>query len=159
MITVKSVYDTTYLTAKYLAEELKDDLDAKINIIGMEGLRDEIRAAGFKNANIMRTMLDGEKRYDTCLSEKQFSAYQADPEVKAVVNGFSFKANFRELAIASIYLGREGTKFVTTCDDPTHAVDATTGRLMADTGAFLGSLETLSGRKAHLIGKPNPDAF
>ena len=30
---------------------------------------------------------------------------------------------------------------------------------MPDVGAFLGSLETLSGRKATRIGKPNPLAF
>ena len=68
-------------------------------------------------------------------------------------------ANFRELAIASIYLGDEGVKFVTTNEDTVFINDAKTKRRRLDAGAFCGSLETLSGRKAVPIGKPNTLGF
>ena len=91
--------------------------------------------------------------------EKDFTAFKPDPKVKAIVNGVCNMANIRELAIASIYLGEEGMKFVTTNDDPVFVADIKTQRIMPDVGAFLGSLETLSGRKATRVGKPNPLAF
>ena len=50
-------------------------------------------------------------------------------------------------------------KFITTNDDAAFVSDEKKKRKMADVGAFLGSLETLSGRKASRIGKPNPLAF
>ena len=50
-------------------------------------------------------------------------------------------------------------KFVTTNEDPVFINDIRTQRKKADVGAFLGSLETLSGKKAARIGKPNPLAF
>ena len=51
-LTQDCVYNTSYLTAAYLKATLKDDLDAKINIIGMKALQDEIREAGLKNAQL-----------------------------------------------------------------------------------------------------------
>ena len=139
--------------------EFKEDLDVGINIIGMPGLKNEIQSTGFKNAQLMHTVLDGEEEYDTCIYEKDFAAFQPDPKVKAIVNGLNETWNFRELAIASIYLGQEGMSFITTNDDPVFISDIKTQKKMADVGAFLGSLETLSGRKAFRVGKPNPLAF
>ena len=88
-----------------MAEELQGDLDAKINIIGEQGLRDELVEGGFANAQLMKTILKGEKQYDTYMYEKDFTAFKPDPKVKAIVNGLCNSANIRELAIASIYLG------------------------------------------------------
>ena len=107
----------------------------------------------------MYTTLEGENTYDTCLYEKDFSAFTPDPRVKAIVNGFSVNANFRELAIASIYLGDPETKFVTTNEDAVFINDSKTKRKKLDAGAFLGSLETVSGRIAVPIGKPNTLGF
>ena len=45
----------------------------------MPALRDEIKQAGFKNAELMYTTLEGEEKYDTHLFEKDFSAYKPDP--------------------------------------------------------------------------------
>ena len=53
----------------------------------------------------MKTILKGEKQYDTYMYEKDFTAFKPDPKVKAIVNGLCNSANIRELAIASIYLG------------------------------------------------------
>ena len=52
-ISIECVYNTAYMTAKYLSEELKDYPDAKINVIGNQGLLEEIKTAGFKNAKLM----------------------------------------------------------------------------------------------------------
>ena len=153
------VYNSAYMTAQYLLMEFKEDLDVKINIVGNQGLKNEIQSAGFKNAQLMHTVLDGEEEYDTSLNEKQHAAFQPDPNVKAIVNGVYEPWNFRELAIAAIYLGQEGMRFITTNDDPVFISDIKTQKKMADVGAFLGSLETLSGRKAFRVGKPNPLAF
>ena len=41
-VTKDCIYNTAYLTAKYLTAELEDDMDAKVLVLGMEGLRNEI---------------------------------------------------------------------------------------------------------------------
>ena len=151
------VYCTSYLTAAYLKEELRDDMDATINIIGTDDLREEIVSAGFRNAKLQFTYIDG--AYDTCLYEKEFTAFTPDPTVRAIVTGYSDTANFRELAIAGVYLGQENVKFVTTNDDPVYINDERSMRKKLDVGALLGPLETCSGRTAVRVGKPNPSGF
>ena len=50
-------------------------------------------------------------------------------------------------------------KFITTNEDAVYVNDIKTKRKKLDAGAFLGSLETLSGREAVPIGKPNTLGF
>ena len=64
------------------------------------------------------------------------------------MNAFSFDFDFKKLAIASIYLSKEETRFVTTNADPVYIADSTKKRVMPDVGAQLGAIETASGRKA-----------
>ena len=41
-ITEDCIYNTANLTANYLKDELGDQMDAKVLVIGMTGLRDEL---------------------------------------------------------------------------------------------------------------------
>ena len=41
-LTMDVVYNSAYMTAQYLLMEFKEDLDVKINIVGNQGLKNEI---------------------------------------------------------------------------------------------------------------------
>ena len=93
--------------------------------------------------------------YEQGMSDKQFKEFELDPSVKAIVNGFSLDLNFRQLAVASMYLQKEGVKFVTTNYDPVFIAGRKNKRKMPDTGSTLAALETASGRTAVRVGKPD----
>ena len=93
------------------------------------------------------------------MSDKQFKDFVPDPTVKAIVNGFTLNFDFRQIAVASLYLQQEGVKFVTTNHDPVFIAAKTNKRKMPDVGSTLAILETASGRTAARVGKPNPYAF
>ena len=42
--------------------------------------------------------------YERGMTDKQFKEFELDPSVKAIVNGFSLEFDFRQLAVASMYL-------------------------------------------------------
>ena len=42
--------------------------------------------------------------YEKGMSDKQFKEFELDPSVKAIVNGFSPDLDFRQIAVASMYL-------------------------------------------------------
>ncbi len=65
--------------------------------LGNDGLLDEIKNAGFKNAFLMPTDLCG-------MTDQEFSEFQIDTEVAAVVKAPCMRFDFRKIAIASLYL-------------------------------------------------------
>ena len=92
------------------------------------------------------------------MSEQEFSEYEIDPEVKAVVKGVCSSFNFRKIAIASLYLSDPTIVFGATNDDHTFICGKSL-RHMPDVGATLRAIEASCGRKAFTVGKPQPYAF
>lgn len=54
LLTKNTVYNTAYLTAKYLVKELNDDLSAKVLVMGLPGLVDELDSAGLWNSELIQ---------------------------------------------------------------------------------------------------------
>ena len=98
------MYNTADLTAKYLRKEFENDLDAKVLVIGEPGLKDELVIQGFSNAQMLADDLKSQGDYEKGMSDKQFKEFELDPSVKAIVNGFSLDLDFRQIAVASMYL-------------------------------------------------------
>jgi HAD superfamily hydrolase (TIGR01450 family) len=99
------------------------------HVVGSEGLRDELRAAGI--------IVDGHTQPD------------------AVVTGCDEGITYGDLAVATAYVQR-GASFVATNGDGSFPTQD--GRSPA-TGAIVAALEKATGRLATVIGKPSADIF
>ena len=89
------------------------------------------------------------------ISDDDFSNFQCDPSVKAVVVGIDFKFTYRKLCVASLYI-QQGCKFIASNKD------RNTGhgdRLPPGGGTIVKSIETATGVEAITMGKPSKYAF
>ena len=92
------------------------------------------------------------------MSEQEFSDFEIDKNVKAVVKGVTAKFNFRVIATASLYLADPDVVFVATNEDHTF-ICGESMRQMPDVGATLRAIEASCGRQAFTVGKPQPYAL
>ena len=58
-----------------------------------------------------------EESFDQSMSIDEFSNYQVDPDVFAVVGGMSYSFNYRSLCIASLYIQVNDALFIATNSD------------------------------------------
>ena len=89
------------------------------------------------------------------MTDKEFSEFHVDPEVRAIVKAPCMHFDYRKLAIASIYLSNPDVFFLVSNDDPVF-VSGPSGRLQPDIGATLKSIEVATDRVATRVGKPEP---
>jgi len=87
------------------------------------------------------------------MSQAEFSTFEIDPEVRAVVVAPQSRFDFRKLAITQLYLQNPDVLFIVTNDDPVFVAGGS-GRLQPDVGATLEAIEVCSERKAIRVGKP-----
>lgn len=132
-------------------DEKLPNKESKIMTIGNEGLNQEIKQIGFVNANLLEFTEHG-------MTEKEFSDYQVDPQIHAVVKGVCGTFDFRKVAVASLYLQNPEVEFVATNEDHTF-ITGMSMRRMPDVGASLRPIEASCGRKAFTVGKPMPYAL
>ncbi|XP_068521828.1 chronophin [Anas acuta] len=105
-------------------------------VLGGEGLRGEVRAAG------LRLVGEGEAGGEA---------------VRAVLVGYDEGFTFGKLAQACGYLRDPRCLLVATDPDPWHPLSD--GRRTPGTGSLTAAVETASGRKALVVGKPNTYMF
>ena len=55
------------------------------------------------------------------MTDKEFSEFKVDEEVKAIVLDFTYGFNYRMISIIGLYLHDPNIIFVSTCADPTHS--------------------------------------
>lgn len=79
----------------------------------------------------------------------------ADEDVKLVVASMDREVNYQKLKVAALLI-RGGARFVATNLDPT--VPSEEG-LLPGTGSMIAALETASGVKPMVIGKPEPSMY
>lgn len=77
--------------------------------------------------------------------------FKCDPNVKAVVVGIDFSFTYRKLCIASLYL-QNGCTFIASNKDRNSGTGNT---LVPGGGSIVTALETASGVKALVMGKPS----
>uniref|UniRef100_A0A8D0H4V8 Chronophin n=1 Tax=Sphenodon punctatus TaxID=8508 RepID=A0A8D0H4V8_SPHPU len=109
-------------------------------VLGGEGLRGELRGAGL------------------CLAGEEDEAKQQEqPPVRAVLVGYDDQFTFAKLSEACAYLRDPQCLLVATDPDPWHPLSD--GQRTPGTGSLTAAVETASGRKATVVGKPNTYMF
>ena len=113
-------------TAEYLAKTAPSG--AKIFVVGEEGIRSALAAEGFRIADL------------------------DDTDADFVVCGMDRELSWEKLSGATLNL-RRGAGFIGTNDDATFPTERGT---IQGNGAILAALETASGSRPTIIGKPEP---
>lgn len=122
------IMTSAYATALYLHE--MGAHDARLLVIGEFGLKDELKAAGF------RMVEDGIADY--------------------VVLGIDKEFNYRTLVKAQQAI-RNGAKFIATNRDTTYPLE--NGQVVPGNGALVAAVEAATGVKPLVIGKPETPAM
>ncbi|NXX84623.1 PLPP phosphatase, partial [Urocolius indicus] len=117
----------------------------RVFVLGGEGLRGEVRDAGLRLAGEGEGEGAGEPLPGA-----------AEP-VRAVLVGYDDQFTFAKLAQACGYLRDPQCLLVATDPDPWHPLSD--GQRTPGTGSLTAAVETASGRKALVVGKPNTYMF
>jgi phosphoglycolate/pyridoxal phosphate phosphatase family enzyme len=126
------VMTSAYATALLMAKE--GACGARAYVIGEQGLRDELSAAGVE-------VVSGAD----------------EPEVSLVVVGWDRQFTYDKLAAAHGYIVRRGARFIATNRDATYP-DAG-GRTLPGGGSIVAAVATCAGVEPKTIGKPEPHAL
>ncbi|HEX2029805.1 MAG TPA: HAD-IIA family hydrolase [Actinomycetota bacterium] len=129
----EDVMTSALAAARLVADEVRaDGRDATAFVIGEDGIRTALRDAGVE-------VVDG------------------DPERAGfVVVAWDRGATYDRIRTASV-LARAGARLVATNADATYPAPG--GELWPGAGALLASVETASGSRATVVGKPEPGLF
>ena len=124
----KNFYSSTEVTISYLKERnIKD-----IFVIGNECLKKKLR----NHFNIIKE-------------------YNVNNKVDAVVCGFSTELVYQELKDASLYLQTRDIPFIATNGDYRCPIED--GLYIPDCGGMIEWLRLCTGKRAKVLGKPNPE--
>lgn len=121
----EEVFSSAFVTARYLEQRFPQ---SRVYVIGEEGLREEIKRCGLKVV-----------------------AGNVKEKVDFVVVGMDRKFSFSKMSSALRFLTR-GAQLIGTNPDPTYPTDK---GLLPGCGAMISAIETCSGRKALIVGKPS----
>nr|4BX0_A Chain A, PYRIDOXAL PHOSPHATE PHOSPHATASE [Mus musculus] len=133
----EQLFSSALCAARLLRQRLSGPPDASgaVFVLGGEGLRAELRAAGLRLAGD-----PGE-----------------DPRVRAVLVGYDEQFSFSRLTEACAHLRDPDCLLVATDRDPWHPLSD--GSRTPGTGSLAKKVETASGRQALVVGKPSPYMF
>ena len=85
------------------------------------------------------------------MSEDEFNAYKLDPDVVAVVGGLDYDFTYRKLCIASLYVTENNATLIGSNPDRNSGSNR---RRIPCGGCVIKAIETASGVKAQIMGKP-----
>jgi 4-nitrophenyl phosphatase len=125
-ISPESILTSGWATARYLKHHIPN---ARLFVVGEEGLKQELKAADFQ-------LID-------------------DPEQQppdAVVVGIDRELTYRRLAQAQWAI-LQGAQFIATNTDATYPAE---DRLLPGAGSIVAAIQTATGKRPLIIGKPNP---
>ncbi|XP_066590175.1 uncharacterized protein [Prorops nasuta] len=133
---------TSFLAAVYL-KELK--FTKKAYVIGAEGIAKELAQFNIESCGTGPDPMEGD--------EVEFiKNFKPDPDVGAVVVGFDKHFSYPKLIKAATYLKDPDVHFVgTNCDTERPSPNS---NQFPGTGCFVNIIESASGRKAVMMGKP-----
>ena len=137
------IYSSSYVAPAYIKEHFPEV--KKLYVIGMEGLVEEAKAAGFE---VVGGPADNGKRL---ASEHEFTQMPFEKDIDAILVGYDMDMTYYKLAYASACL-QTGAKFFATNADP---YDMAGGMKIPTAGTTLAALETSNNVKPLVMGKPN----
>ncbi|XP_051172938.1 glycerol-3-phosphate phosphatase-like [Leptopilina boulardi] len=130
-------------TAQLVARYVKDlELKGKIYVVGSEAIGKELKSIGIESFGWGSDSLN-------CLSD--ILNIKTEPNVDAVIVGFDEHISYPKMAKAATYLRNEKIHFIGTNTDENFPSETI---VCPGTGAIIKAIETCSGRKATVIGKP-----
>jgi HAD superfamily hydrolase (TIGR01457 family) len=139
---------------------------AKLTRLGIEASPDEVVTSAGATADFLEGEADGDARtayvigqdgVRTALRDAGFEILDGDPSAAAfVVVGWDGDVSYDDLRRASV-LVRGGARLVATNADASYPAPG--GELWPGAGAILAAVETASGTRAIVIGKPHPPLF
>ncbi|XP_065273746.1 SH3 domain-binding protein 1 [Emys orbicularis] len=145
-VRAEQVFSSALCSALYLRQRLLGAGDdacpgpGRVFVLGGEGLRGELREAGLRLAG-----------------EGDPAGGKDEPPVRAVLVGYDDQFTFAKLSEACGYLRDPQCLLVATDPDPWHLLSD--GQCTPGTGSLMAAVETASGRKAVVVGKPNTYMF
>jgi len=146
-VPVEHIYNSSYLSAQYFKR--KHPEIKHIYVVGHYGITTELTRAGIKCSGSDQHN-DAQAQFT---SEDMLTDY--DPSIQAVVAGMDSEINFYKMSYA-LRVVQEGGKFFCTNHDATSKAG---DFFMPGGGSIVAALEFSIGRKAQILGKPNPFGF
>ncbi|XP_066507752.1 pyridoxal phosphate phosphatase [Hoplias malabaricus] len=146
----EEIFSSSYCSAAFLRDTAQ--LRGKVFAIGGSGVLQELRAAGVDV--VTEEDSAGAEGSESCSS---IADCPLEEDVRAVLVGYDEKFSFMKLAKACCYLRDSECLFLATDPDPWHPLRG--GRITPGSGSLTAALETASGRKAIVIGKPSRFMF
>lgn len=152
------IITSSSVTADFLYDELIAKLilssaagkknTTKVFMIGNSALKEELEARNFE-------VLSVPDNSPVSLDEEELVDCQKSlvDDVKAVVVGVDQAFSFRKLSIGGLYLQGGARKFVTT--NPDNGNRLSSGAMHPETGSLAAALQSLSGIKPTVCGKPS----
>ena len=156
---LEHVVTSAYATAHYL--EGLDPKPKDVFVVGSDGLRQEIRAAGV--AVRPASSLPGREPpadaaadgADPAAMRRYLSALKLPPPADTVVVGLDLHLTYAKLAEAQRAI-LAGARFICSNRDRAYPVE---GRLLPGAGTIVSAIEVATGQRAICIGKPEPFLF
>ena len=97
---------------------------------------------------------EDETHSEKFMSETEFSTYQVDPSVEAVVVGANMSFTYKKLCIATLYLQVNNAKLIATNRDRNVATPMKK-RMMPAGGSMVRAIEASGGYAPITMGKPD----
>ena len=140
-----SLWSSATATARYLQNNFPPG--SSVYVIGEPGLHKTLRSGGFKTLGLDHTGLD----FDKCAA---LDVDQLDPAVVAVVVSFDGRICYGKVHLACMYIRYGKAKFIATNRDAFSPLLAS-GTVVPGGGTFVSAVETASGTKPCVCGKPS----
>jgi phosphoglycolate/pyridoxal phosphate phosphatase family enzyme len=153
------VVTSAYATAHYL--ERLDPAPSDVFVVGANGLREEIRAAGINVRDA--SSLPGIEPPDAAAADgvdpgamrRYLTSVALPPPADTVVVGLDLHVTYAKIAEAQRSV-LAGARFICSNRDRAYPVE---GRLLPGAGSIVAAIEVATGRTAICIGKPEPFLF
>ena len=150
---IDDMITSSYLCASYLKQL---EFTKTVYVFGGKGLKEELDNAGIENIGEGSDEMPNEWNLETA----EDTVKRMDENVGCVIVGFHYDLSFMKLLKAVTYLQNPNVIFLATNSDPMAVIHFQQKTcIMPATGAFISAVETASGRKASILGKPERFMF
>jgi HAD superfamily hydrolase (TIGR01457 family) len=137
-----------------------EQVAGRLRSVGIAAEPGEIETSALTTATVLagqgvgRTFVVGEAGIRTALAEVGIDVVEGEPDtVDAVVVGWDRRADYTSLRVASVLVERGARLVATNADASFPAAD---GMRWPGAGALLAAIETTTGVRGEVIGKPHP---
>lgn len=139
------ILSASYVTAKYLHDK---KFNKKVYLIGSRGMSQELDQFRIR-------YIDSDNCKKINPLEVISNGIELDDDVEAVIVSFDQNFNYSKMLMACNYIKNPDCLFIGTNYD--EAYPTSNGAVVPTTGAMISAIEVASGRKATIMGKPNPN--